>query len=140
MTTVADSVIIVKRFVLQHLGDGIFMFEKNMRIAYLLDFYGEALDEHTLGVMKAYYNEDLSLSEIADGVGISRQGIRHLIKKGEDQLEFYESHLALAKRHEELEAVCGSLSDIACKLGKTDEFKKDADEISRLIEIILKGN
>ncbi len=116
------------------------MFEKNMRIAYLLDFYGDALDEHTLGVMKAYYNEDLSLSEIAAGVGISRQGIRHLIKKGEDQLEFYESRFSLAKRHEELESACESLSTIEKRLAKTEEFKKDSLEISRLIEIILKGN
>ena len=59
------------------------MFEKNMKIAYLLDFYGDALDDHVTTVMRAYYNEDLSLAEIADDVGISRQGVRHLIKKGE---------------------------------------------------------
>ena len=140
MTTVADSVIIVKRFVLQHLGDGIFMFEKNMRIAYLLDFYGEALDEHTLGVMKAYYNEDLSLSEIADGVGISRQGIRHLIKKGEEQLEYFDSKLSLVKKHTELEKVCRSLTDIGERLAATEQFRADGEKISELVEIILKGN
>ena len=59
------------------------MFEKNLKLAYLLDFYGDVLDEHTRGVMKAYYDDDLSLSEIAEGVGISRQGVRHVIKKGE---------------------------------------------------------
>ena len=40
------------------------MFEKNMRIAYLLDFYHDVLDEHTAAVMKSYYNDDLSLAEI----------------------------------------------------------------------------
>ena len=67
------------------------MFEKNMRISYLLDFYGDLLDEHISGVMRAYYNDDLSLSEIASDEGISRQGIRHLIKKGEEMLEFYDA-------------------------------------------------
>ena len=78
------------------------MFEKNLKLAYLLDFYGDVLDEHTRGVMKAYYDDDLSLSEIAEGVGISRQGVRHLIKKGEEQLEFLETRLGLAEQYERL--------------------------------------
>ena len=45
------------------------MFEKNLKLAYLLDFYGDVLDEHTRSVMKAYYDDDLSLSEIAAYVG-----------------------------------------------------------------------
>ena len=43
------------------------MFEKNMNVAYLLDFYGDLLDERTKGIMTAYYEDDLSLAEIADG-------------------------------------------------------------------------
>ena len=79
------------------------MFEKNLKLAYLLDFYGDVLDEHTRTVMKAYYDDDLSLSEIAEGVGISRQGVRHVIKKGEEQLTFLEDSLGLADHYEELE-------------------------------------
>ena len=79
------------------------MFEKNLKLAYLLDFYGDVLDEHTRSVMKAYYDDDLSLSEIAEGVGISRQGVRHVIKKGEEQLSFLEDRLGLATHYEELE-------------------------------------
>lgn len=79
------------------------MFEKNLKLAYLLDFYGEVLDEHTRSVMKAYYDDDLSLAEIAEGVGISRQGVRHVIKKGEEQLSFLEDRLGLAAHYEELE-------------------------------------
>ena len=78
------------------------MFEKNLKLAYLLDFYGEVLDEHTGNVMKAYYDDDLSLSEIAEGLGISRQGVRHIIKKGEEQLTFLEERLGLAEHYEEL--------------------------------------
>ena len=39
------------------------MFEKNLKLAYLLDFYGDVLDEHTRAVMKAYYDDDLSLGD-----------------------------------------------------------------------------
>lgn len=116
------------------------MFEKNMRIAYLLDFYEDLLDEHIRSVMRSYYDDDLSLSEIAASEGISRQGVRHLIKKGEESLEFFESNLALAKRHEELLSVCASLSEISARLEMEEAFVGDASEIRRVIEVITKGN
>ena len=116
------------------------MFEKNMRIAYILDFYAEVLDPHIRNVMRAYYDDDLSLSEIAAGEGISRQGIRHLIKKGEDQIEYLESNLSLAKRHEELMSACESLCEIRDKLKDSVSFANDADAIDRVIEVITKGN
>jgi predicted DNA-binding protein YlxM (UPF0122 family) len=116
------------------------MFEKNMKIAYLLDFYGDALDDHTSSVMRAYYNDDLSLAEIAADEGISRQGVRHLIKKGEEQLSYLEEKLGLAKREKELVSACKSLSDIADKLGATNGCEGFSSDISEIIGIILKGN
>ncbi len=74
------------------------MFEKNLRIGFLLDFYGELLTERKRTVLDYYYNNDLSLAEIADEIGISRQGVRELIKKSGDELEFYEEKLGMAKR------------------------------------------
>ncbi len=115
------------------------MFLKNMKIAYLLDFYGEALDPHTLSVMRAYYNDDLSLSEIASGEEISRQGIRHLIKKGEEQLEFFESKFALAERFEELRDAARSLTEIKNSLSQRPENKGECEKLSEIIGIILKG-
>ena len=78
------------------------MFEKNLRFAYLLDFYGAALDEHIEAVMKAYYDDDLSLSEIAENEGITRQGVRDAIKRAETQLQDMENRLGMAKRFEEM--------------------------------------
>ena len=115
------------------------MFEKNLRIAYLLDFYEDLLDPHIRSVMRAYYDDDLSLAEVAEGEGISRQGVRHLIKKGEDALEFYESKLGLAKRYEELETVSASLLRISAKL-EDGSLADEADEIRCLVEVITKGN
>ena len=116
------------------------MFEKNMKIAYLIDFYEDLLDAHVSSVMRAYYDDDLSLAEIAEGEGISRQGVRHIIKKGEEEILFLDSKLALAKRHEELLSVCSSLSNIKERLMQEDAFVDDAEEISRIIEVITKGN
>ena len=64
------------------------MFEKNMSIGYLLDFYGEILNERKRSVLDMYYNEDLSLSEISDIIGISRQGVRDIIKKNRKRIAF----------------------------------------------------
>ncbi|MBO7196627.1 MAG: DNA-binding protein [Clostridia bacterium] len=115
------------------------MFEKNMRIAYLLDFYEDLLDPHIGNVMRAYYDDDLSLSEIASGEGISRQGVRHLIKKGEEALEFFESNLALAKRHEELTDAAEALIKLSDSLDKSNRTD-DAAELRRIAEVITKGN
>ena len=110
------------------------MFEKDMRFAYLADFYGELLDEHTRAVIMAYYDDDLSLSEIAEGEGISRQGVRHILKKGEEQLDAFEEKLGLARRHEELsllaERVC---AEAAVFLSSKDEVLRECGK--RLTEV-----
>ena len=78
------------------------MFEKNLHLAYLLDFYGEVLGERTRELLEMYYCDDMSLSEIADAVGITRQGVRGGIKKGEEELLFLEEKLHLASKHKAL--------------------------------------
>ena len=115
------------------------MFEKNMTIAYLLDFYEDLLDPHIRSVMRAYYDDDLSLAEIAEGEGISRQGVRHLIKKGEESLEFFESNLALVKRHEELVRCAEHLNEIGFRLNEQGHTS-EAAEILSVAEVIMKGN
>ena len=114
---------------------GAIVFEKNMRISYLLDFYGEVLDEHTRAVMDTYYNDDLSLSEVATEVGISRQGVRHVIKKGEEQLLFLEERLGLAEQNEQLQSVAQLLEEIRGKLA-SDNNLGDASLVKRLDEAI----
>ena len=116
------------------------MFLKDMKVAYLIDFYQDLLDEHTLGVMNAYYNDDLSLSEVASGVGISRQGIRHLIKKGEEQLLFFEDKLKLSERFEELQNASAILSDICYGLSRREGNEEEIKKIKEVIEVLLKGN
>ena len=116
------------------------MFEKNMKISYLLDIYGSLLDEHIAGVMKAYYDDDLSLAEIATDEGISRQGVRHLIKKGEEKLAFFESRLGLAKLYAELDGVSDDLSAMRETLLSDGKYDSEAQKLSDIIEIISKGN
>ena len=115
------------------------MFEKNMRITFLLDFYGDALDERTQGILKAYYEDDLSLAEIAEGENISRQGVRHFIKKGEERLLFLEERLMLASHYEELTLLCDKLETVKSRLLASDDptYKEDARVISEVISTII---
>ena len=114
------------------------MFEKNLKLVYLLDFYGDVLDEHTKSVMKAYYDDDLSLAEIAEGVGISRQGVRHVIKKGEEQLTFLEDRLGLAEHYEELAEAVELLDGIKNSLEDGTLIADDARAtLERVQDIII---
>lgn len=71
---------------------------KDYQIGLLLDFYGSLLSDRQKDVISLYYEEDLSLAEIADEVGITRQGVRDAIKKAESILTETEEKLGLAKR------------------------------------------
>jgi len=77
------------------------MFEKDYRISYLLDFYGNILTDKQKDAIDLYYNEDLSLAEIADHVGITRQGVRDAIKRGEETLTEMEEKLGFAAKFDE---------------------------------------
>ena len=59
---------------------------KNLYISALLDVYGAVLNEKQRELCEYYYNDDLSLAEIAENVGITRQGVRDLIKRAEQTL------------------------------------------------------
>ena len=75
---------------------------KNYDIALLYDFYGDLLTEKRRAVFEDYYDNDLSLSEIAANEGVSRQGIHDTLKKGEEQLRGLEAKLGLAARFRQI--------------------------------------
>lgn len=112
------------------------MFEKNMKLAYLLDFYIDVLDGHAQDIMRAYYEDDLSLAEIAAGVGISRQGIRHIIKKSEEQILFLEEKLGLMKRQEELDSALAIAKDLLTD-GRIATDAKDG--VNKIVNILERG-
>ncbi len=71
---------------------------KDLQFAMLLDCYGEFLTPHQYRMMELYYCADLSLGEIAEIAGITRQGVRDGIKRGEQVLLEMEKKLQFAKR------------------------------------------
>jgi predicted DNA-binding protein YlxM (UPF0122 family) len=110
------------------------MFEKDLKIGFLLDFYGDVLSERKRLVMGYYYNDDLSLGEIAEEIGISRQGVRELIKKAEDELSFLEEKLELAGRMSALRRHTDNMISIAENEEISESLKKEIEEISKIIK------
>jgi predicted DNA-binding protein YlxM (UPF0122 family) len=110
------------------------MFEKNLELGYLLDFYGELLSERKRAVMDMYYNEDLSLSEIASEIGISRQGARDIIKKCEEELLFFEEKLGLAQKMQSVSRCATELKELSSRLSLPAEFQEKLDELILTVE------
>ena len=106
------------------------MFEKDLHIGYLLDFYGDLLSERKRSVMEMYYNEDLSLAEIAQEINISRQGVHETIKKTEEELLFYEEKLGLAKRLRSVEKYTEELSELSKEYDLPTVIKNKIDELT----------
>lgn len=71
---------------------------KPLEMSLLFDFYGETLTEKQRELFDLYYNEDLSLAEIAEHAGITRQGVRDSIKRAEHTLDGMEQKLGLVER------------------------------------------
>ena len=84
----------------------------------LLDFYGELLTGKQRECFDLHYNEDLSLSEIAEQLGISRQGVWDNIRRAESAMEEIEEKTGLLRRFEENRAA----------LGRTLEERADSTE------------
>ena len=105
------------------------MFEKDLKIGFLLDFYGDVLSERRRTVLDYYYNDDLSLAEIADEIGISRQGVRDLIKNAEEELYFYEEKLGLAARFRRTRQQAERLMELLKESGASGEIYQAAEEL-----------
>ena len=112
---------------------------KNLDISVLLDFYGDMLTEKQREVIGFYYNEDLSLSEIGEFEGITRQGVRDSIKRGEAVLLEMEERLGLAKRFRKMqdgiEQIVRCAQDINfynSEFCYSKQIARKADEIIRL--------
>ena len=109
------------------------MSQKDLKIPQLLDIYGELLTDKQRLLTGFYYDDDLSLGEISENEGISRQGARAFIKKAEEKLCEYENALHIlenseneAQRNDEIKKLCDR---IICG----DDIVGNAEKIKRLL-------
>lgn len=110
---------------------------KDLKITFLLDFYGDMLTEKQREVIDAYYNEDLSLAEIALDRDITRQGVRDAIKRAEQQLLEMEERLGLARRFKEMQDALASIFDCAVAIQELNAGNGNVPEIDENVTKIL---
>jgi len=115
--------------------------EKDLSIAVLLDFYGELLTDKQAQALDLYYNEDLSLAEIAAPLGISRQGVRDSIKRGEQRLHELERTLGLAKRFKDVKGevvtIKNMFAEMQAYVNTSIHSDKLADAVLRIEKKLL---
>ena len=115
---------------------------KNLAIADLLDLYGDMLTEKQKDVMELYYDQDLSLAEIAEHEEITRQGVRDSIKRGEaylleleEQLHFAEKFKRLVEVTDEITARCNEIE----RINRGFTFSQSIDENAKTVRQLLNG-
>lgn len=120
---------------------------KDLSMSRLIDTYAAVLTEKQRNVLEMYYDEDLSLGEIAELQGISRQGVRDAIKRGENTLLELESELHFADRLKDYSDITQKIRTYAKNIlayadsrGYTSQIKSSAqgiveaaDELDRFV-------
>ena len=111
---------------------------KNLEVSTLLDFYGQLLTDKQREAVEYYYNDDLSLGEIAENLKISRQGVQDSIKRAETVMFEMEEKLGLVKTARQTRK---SLDSIRKNIDIIDERNMKiyrSDAINESIKVILK--
>ena len=99
----------------------------------LYDFYGELLTKRQQEIFEAVVFNDMTLSEAANEYGISRQGVSDLLRRSEETLLFYESHIHSIEQFEKLQSAADELQSIAETLPQ-----QEAEKLGKLGEKIRK--
>ena len=107
---------------------------KDLSVSLLLDFYGNLLSEKHLLMMEQYYQEDLSLSEIASITGMTRQGVHDNIKRAAGELKQYEDKLGLISRFSDITKAADKINSLILPEKVID--KTTYDSITELLDII----
>jgi hypothetical protein len=108
--------------------------EEKVILSMLIQTYGKLLTEKQYQILDDYYNNDLSLSEIAENHNITRQAVRDIIKKGEKKLFEYEEKLLFMKRTLNTEK---KIEQVLSELTKIQKDYSDK-QIANVLEAIKK--
>ncbi|MCL2392904.1 MAG: YlxM family DNA-binding protein [Oscillospiraceae bacterium] len=103
----------------------------------LFDFFGDLLTEKQRDYFDLYHNEDLSLSEIADMAGISRQGVYDIITRAEKTLDDFEQKTGIVRRWSEMRSELKKAGEIAQKLQQQYETEPPCAKLTQQLLIIL---
>ncbi len=111
--------------------------EEKVRLSYLYDFYGELLNPGQRELFNAFVFCDLSLQELADEMGISRQAVHDRIRRSTHIMEDYESKLHLIDKNNRISDLINEarlrLDTIAADGDKKDHLRKLLSEITEVL-------
>lgn len=100
-------------------------------LSMLFDFYGELLGDHKKQIFEDYMLNDLSLAEIADNTGLSRQGVHDIIKRCTKALRGYEEKLHLARKFEDTKRLVGEIRQISQEIAQTKDVSRVGEIVAR---------
>ena len=106
------------------------------RMALLYDFYGDVLTDRQKEFYDLYYNEDLSLGEIAENYGISRQGVRDVIVRAEAYMTEIEDKTGLVKRFMQRTPHLERIEAAADELRRLNDRRYEDSRIAELVTVI----
>lgn len=111
------------------------------RMAMLFDFYGDMLTDRQKEFYDLYYNEDLSLAEIAENYGITRQGVRDVIVRGEAILTELEDKTGIVRRFHKMQEQFANIQKSLDRIRQVNEecryYDNNIDSCCNDIQIIL---
>ncbi|HCX62145.1 YlxM family DNA-binding protein [Sedimentibacter sp.] len=102
------------------------MMEKKFIYSILYDYYKELLKDNQANIIDLYYNQDYSLSEIAEDINISRQGVHDALKRAEKSLMEYEEKIKLFYKYEKYQEAAENIIKLTAEID--DEKYKDTLE------------
>ena len=115
------------------------MKNQTYRMTMLFDFYGELLTERQKEFFDLYYNEDLSLSEIAENSGISRQGVRDVIVRAEGVMQEVEDKTGLIRRFLQMQTHISTIEEAVEELKTINYRQYENPRIDEMADAITKS-
>ena len=115
------------------------MIEKGFIYSILYDYYGQLLKENQAAIIEMYYNLDYSLSEIADELNISRQGVYDALKRAEKNLSDYEKKIKLHDKYVKFSDAAENIIKLSSMIDE-DKYKDIIEKIkTEAAKIINEG-
>ena len=114
------------------------MIDEYTKQSLLFDYYGGLLTKRQQELMNLYHEENLSLSEVAEELGISRQGVYDTVRNAEIALTGYEKKLKLVKLFEETEAaikkIDSTIEELIIENTNNEQLKQKLSDIKNIID------
>lgn len=110
------------------------MKNQTYRMTMLYDFYGDLLTERQKEFFDLYYNEDLSLAEIAENYGITRQGVRDIIVRAEAALQEIEDKTGLIERYHSIQSAVDSMCETVSEVKSLNEDVLQSNALTALTQ------